>query len=82
MAIVCSFMQILKNIVNNEKFDRFIPLIAVVSGSLIGLAAFFIYPALMPTDNVVTAILIGASSGWAATGANQTVKQLKNKNDK
>lgn len=69
-------MQLLKNLIDNEKFNKFIPLISVVCGSVLGVIAFYFYPGFLPADNVVVALMIGAASGWAATGANQTLKQL------
>ena len=76
VAIVCAAMQMLKKAFANETFNRFIPLISVLLGSVIGGVAFYAYPAMLPTDKLVPAILIGAASGWAATGAHQTGKQL------
>lgn len=77
-AIIEIFKQILDN---NPKFLKFVPLIAGVLGIAIGLLMFFAVPGFMPTDNVVIAIAIGASSGLTATGANQLIKQLKAKED-
>ena len=76
VTIVCGTMELLKKAVNKEEFNRFIPLCAVVLGALLGVTAFYIYPVIIPADNALLAILIGAASGWAATGANQTIKQL------
>ena len=79
VAIVCTVMQMLKKTIANDKFNRFIPLCAVLLGALIGVAAFYVYPSIIPADNVIVALLIGAASGWAATGAYETGKQIVQK---
>lgn len=66
---------------NNEKFNRFIPLIACVMGVGCGVIAFYAIPSFIPAQNVVVAIVIGGASGLSATGTNQIIKQLSNKTD-
>lgn len=62
---------------NNEKLLRFVPLMSAVLGVLFGLIFFFAVPQIMPTDNLVVAVLLGGSSGLTATGFNQVIKQIK-----
>ncbi len=76
VSAVFALMSILKNIFTGEDFKKIIPLLSVTFGALFGVALFYTYPEALPTDNVVGAIILGAVSGWAATGADQTVKQL------
>lgn len=76
VTIVCVALELLKKTINREGFNRFIPLCAVLLGAALGIAAFYGVPGIVPTDNVWVALVIGGASGWAATGANQTVKQL------
>ena len=76
VTIVCGAMELLKKTINKEGFNKFIPLCAVVLGALLGVIAFYVFPVIIPADNVVLALMIGGASGWAATGANQTIKQL------
>ena len=59
----------------DEKFMRFIPLTALVIGLVAGVICFLFITTIIPTSNVVVAI-IGASSGLSATGTNQIFKQL------
>lgn len=66
---------------NNEKFKRFIPLIAAALGCVFGVICYFAVPSIIPTDNVVVAIVIGGASGLTATGTNQLIKQLSKKPD-
>ena len=75
-AIVYTVIDIVKTAVGgSEKFNRFIPLTAVL-GALCGLVAFFVAPEVIGTGNAVIALILGAASGLSATGANQAVKQL------
>lgn len=70
-------VNLLKYTINNEKMNRYIPLISAGLGVVIGVIAFFAVPGVVPTDNLLVAIVIGGASGLSATGFNQIVKQLK-----
>lgn len=65
----------------SEKFMRFIPLVAAAIGAVLGIVAFYAVPSIVPAENVFVAILIGIASGLTATGTNQLIKQLGNKDD-
>ena len=83
VAIVYAALTIYKQIVTSEKWMRLIPVWAALLGVILGVLGFYLAPGLLPADDVLTAILVGAASGMAATGANQVTKQLsKNKTDK
>ncbi len=77
VTIVYAMMELFKSAFGADKIGKFIPLFAVTLGALLGFCAFYLYPAIIPADNAFNAIFIGAASGWAATGANQTLKKLK-----
>lgn len=62
---------------NNEKLLTFVPLISAALGVVCGLVAFFAIPAIVPTDNVLVAVVLGGASGLSATGFNQIIKQVK-----
>lgn len=62
---------------NNEKVLRFVPLISAGLGVLCGVICFFAVPAILPTDNIVVAVVFGGASGLTATGFNQIFKQIK-----
>ena len=82
-AVVYWVIYLIKSVVNNEKFNRFIPLIAAGLGVVFGVIAYFALPAIIPAQNAIVAIVIGGASGLTATGTNQIFKQLeKNKEDK
>lgn len=61
---------------NNEKLLHFVPLISTGLGVVFGLVAFFAVPDIVPTNNILVALVIGGASGLSATGFNQIVKQL------
>ena len=62
---------------SNEKVLRFIPLISAGLGVICGVVCFFAVPQLLPTNNIVVALVLGGASGLTATGFNQIIKQMK-----
>ena len=58
--------------------NKYIPMTCGVSGLVLGLVAMFVMPGYPGTD-YLTAAAIGIVSGLAATGVNQTIKQLSGK---
>ena len=78
-AIVYTIIDIAKTAMGgDEKFKRFIPLIACILGAICGVVAFYFVPGVMDTQNLLVALVLGAASGLSATGTNQVVKQLTN----
>ena len=76
-AIVYTIIDIAKTALGgDERFKRFIPLIACLLGAGCGVVAFYCVPGVMETENLLVAIILGASSGLSATGTNQVAKQL------
>lgn len=76
-AIVYTIIDIAKTAMGgDEKFRRFIPLIACVLGAICGVVAFYFVPGVLDTQNLLVAIVLGAASGLSATGTNQIAKQL------
>ena len=76
-AIVYTLIDVTKTALGgDEKFKRFIPLIAMVLGAVCGVVAFYCVPGVMETENLLVALILGAASGLSATGANQIGKQL------
>jgi prolipoprotein diacylglyceryltransferase len=61
---------------NNEKFKRFIPLLSVGLGAVLGVICFYAVPSIIAAPNVLIAIISGGASGLSATGCNQIIKQL------
>ena len=79
VAIVFALMEIYKVYIakGNEKLIRFIPLIALGLGAILGIVFYFAFPSIISASNWFIAILIGGASGLSATGCNQIFKQLK-----
>lgn len=77
VTIVFAVDALLKYTINNETFNRFIPLISCVLGIVFGVVAFLFVPNVMPTDNLIVAGVLGASSGLSAVGFHQIIKQFK-----
>lgn len=76
-AIVYTIIDIIKTAMGgDEKFKRFIPLIACCLGAVCGVVTFYFVPGVMGTENLLVAIVLGSASGLSATGTNQAVKQL------
>lgn len=56
--------------------DKWIPILCGLTGAILGPVALLVMPDFPATD-ALTAVAVGIVSGLAATGVNQTVKQLK-----
>ena len=81
VALVYAFIEIFKSIVKKEeKYMRFIPLLAGGLGAILSVIAFYAVPGIVPAHNVLSAILIGIASGLSATGTHQIFKQLSANN--
>ncbi|MCL2579368.1 MAG: phage holin family protein [Oscillospiraceae bacterium] len=55
--------------------SKHLPVICGIFGLIQGIVCFYFFPDFIQTDNLLTAATKGIVSGWAATGANQIVKQ-------
>lgn len=58
--------------------NKWIPTICGVSGLVLGIVGLFVMPD-FPANDFITAAAVGVVSGLTATGINQVVKQLSNK---
>ena len=82
-SIVYAIINVIKTATNsNEKFLRFIPIVACALGIICSVISFYCVPGVLDTSNVFVAIVIGAASGLAATGTNQIFKQFNKDKDK
>ena len=76
-AVVYWIVNLIKYTVKDvEKISRFIPLIAGVLGIICGVVCYIAFPSVIPANNALTAVVIGAASGLTATGFNQIIKQI------
>lgn len=57
------------------RVDKYIPCIVGALGMILGAVGLYIMPD-FPAADIITAIAVGAVSGWGATGINQIFKQL------
>ena len=80
IGIVYFVMEVYKALVKNAPavWTNLIPVWAAILGVGLGIIAYFFVPAIMPADDVFTAILIGLSSGLGAVGIHQVGKQISN----
>lgn len=60
--------------------NKWLPVIAGLSGAMLGVVAMAVVPDYPATD-YITAIAVGIVSGLAATGINQVYKQLSSKEE-
>ena len=83
VSIVYGCINLYKQVTGgSEKYLRVIPIIAAVIGAVIGVIAFYAFPAVLTAESIGQAIIIGGASGLTATGANQIFKQIsKGKGD-
>lgn len=65
-----------------DKEHVWVPLIAVLTGGLLGVLIHFTAPELINALNPYEALLVGFVSGGSATGANELVKQIARKGRK
>lgn len=56
--------------------NKWIPIICGVVGGVLGVAAMR-FMADYPADDYITAVAVGIVSGFAATGINEAVKQIR-----
>ena len=77
IVVVCYLVGATIKAFNNEKLDRFIPIICAFTGGALGIVVFLTIPGYIPADNWLMALAIGIVSGFAATGINQAYKQFK-----
>ena len=68
--------ELYKGLIPTALFKH-IPALCGLVGALLGLISYFWIPSLPVADNPIAAAAVGAISGWAATGANQILKQEK-----
>ena len=61
--------------------DKWIPSICGILGAVLGVVSLRFVPD-FPADDVITALSVGVSSGFAATGVNQVYKQLTKEPEK
>lgn len=78
VAVITAIVYIIGLIVKATKLpNKWIPVICGISGIALGILALLIGMPDFPATDYLTAAAVGGVSGLAATGIDQTVKQLK-----
>ena len=78
VAVITAIVYIIGLIVKATKLpNKWIPVICGISGIVLGILALLIGMPDFPAADYLTAAAVGGVSGLAATGIDQTVKQLK-----
>lgn len=78
VSITYALIEIYKKIVKGkEKWLKFIPLIAMIIGGILGVVIFFVLPQIIVANTWYIALIVGFASGLSSVGCNQTFKQLK-----
>ena len=83
VSIVYGCINLYKQVTGgSEKYLRIIPIIAAFIGAVVGIIAYYAFPAILTAESLGQAVIIGGASGLTATGANQIFKQIsKGKGD-
>ena len=77
ITIIAYFVgAVFKSVVKTDVVNKFIPVIVMGTGLILGIACFYIAPELIAASDVFTAAAIGIVSGGAATAIDQATKQL------
>ena len=79
MVVTYLITEIFKLFFKNK--EKYLPIIAGVTGGLIGLVSYIFVPGFFIETDILTAIAIGIISGLGATGSNQLLKQFMKKGD-
>lgn len=79
VAAVYALIEVYKKTIakTNQTLNRIIPIIGAAIGTILGMICYFACPELIVAHNLLSAMIVGASSGLSATGCNQILKQLK-----
>jgi hypothetical protein len=77
-AAVYGIIEFLKYFVftDNEKFRKYIPVIASLIGGAISVVTYLVSPDLVPVGSWFSALTMGLASGLSAVGVNQIKKQI------
>lgn len=75
ITVLCYLAAELYKTLLNQRLHRHIPAFCALLGALLGAACHLWLPGFLDVENLLVAAAMGTVSGWAATGANQTIKQ-------
>lgn len=75
VAVICYLIG--KAVKASKISDELIPVICGIAGAVLGIAGYFLKIPDFMGEDIYTAIARGIVSGFAATGINEAVKQIK-----
>ena len=83
VAIVYAIIEVIKLFLSKKypNVNKFLPIIAGVSGIAISIITFFAEPEIIPATTWYYSAIIGLASGLSAVGVNQIKKQMKKGGD-
>lgn len=84
MALVYVIIEVIKLFLSKKypNINKFLPIMAGVSGIVISIITFFVEPDIIPATTWYYSAIIGLASGLSAVGINQVGKQIKKGGDK
>lgn len=82
VAVITVIVYVLADILKASPLPaKWLPAISGLLGGLLGIVGLFVMPDFPATD-VLSAIAVGAVSGWAATGVHETTHVMKKEEKK
>jgi hypothetical protein len=84
VGLVYAITEVIKLFLSKKYPDinKFLPIIAGVSGIAISIIIFFVEPEIIPATTWYYSAIIGLASGLSAVGINQVGKQIKKGGEK
>ena len=76
IVVICYLVGATFKVINNDKLNKFIPMICGAVGGALGVVVYLTIPGYIPAQNWLMALAIGIVSGFAATGINQVYQQF------
>ena len=78
VAIIVEVIALIyKNLTSAD--NKWLPVICMVAGAALGVAAWQIYPDVYPATDMFTALAVGIASGAVAVAGNEAISQLTDK---
>ena len=78
IMVICYLITEICKLFMNKKY---LPIVASISGLILGIISYYLIPDVLKVDNVLEAIKEGIISGLAAIGSNEIIKRMKGKKD-
>lgn len=76
--LVYVLIEVFKIVNTNEKYLSFIPVISMILGVVIAIISTICSPEILGETDILTTMALGAVSGSASTGVNQSCKWFYN----